>query len=377
MPAPSPNRGTFVLGALALASAALLFLILGPLRRAQAGPERVPIEAPKPMDARIGVLEAFERFPLVALSEAHGMKEEAEFINSLIRHPDFPGKVDAVVLEAGNAIHQDLIDAYVSGGPVTMEALRSVWRDHTNAALGPRDSSNVEEFFATVREVNQELPEEQRIRVLAGDPPIDWTAVKTREDVAPWLGQRETHYAGVVDSEVMAKGLKALLIMGGAHFARGPLPDGDPSKGLMLQILESKHPGKTFVVVPHEGFEEHNEVWEPRLASWPRPSLALVAGTWLALPRGSGQEDVLIEPGAAGRQPGLEADALLYLGFRNELTMEQVSPDLYRDEAYLQELDRRSRICRGRPLERSELGKPRPAKWAEMFPEGDIFIRKQ
>jgi hypothetical protein len=105
------------------------------------------------VEARLAVLNAFDRFPLVALSEAHGMKEEADFINALIRHPDFPKKVNAIVLEAGNALHQKLIDDYVNGEAVSLNGLRRVWRDHTCAALGPRDSSNVEELFATVRDV--------------------------------------------------------------------------------------------------------------------------------------------------------------------------------------------------------------------------------
>jgi hypothetical protein len=305
------------------------------------------------------------------------MKEEADFINALIRHPDFPKKVNAIVLEAGNALHQKLIDGYVNGEAVSLDELRRVWRDHTCAALGPRDSSNVEEFFATVRDVNRRLPPANRIRVLAGDPPIDWAKVNKKEDVSPWLAQRDTHYARVVETEVLAKHLKALLIIGGVHLDRGPLPNGTPEAGLMMQIIEHKYPGRTFIVSPHEGFGEHNAVWEPKVSAWPRPSAALVGGTWLALPRNAGRDDVLrdLEGGAPPRAPRPKADALLYLGPRDELTMEQLPPDVYRDEAYLQELDRRSRICKGRPLDRAELTKPRPKRWAETFPVGDVFIR--
>jgi hypothetical protein len=368
-----------VLGTLAFASAGLLAVLLmnsGPLPRAAGGPDAIPVRQPEPMDARLAVLNAFERHPLVALSEAHGLKEEADFINSLIRHPDFPRKVNAIVLEAGNAKHQKLIDGYVNGEAVSLNDLRRVWRDHTCAALGPRDSSNVEGFFATVREVNRRLPPAGRIRVLAGDPPIDWAAVKTMADVSPWLARRETHYARVVEAEVLARNLKALLIVGGDHLDRGPPPHGDPDAGLMMQIVEHKHAGKTFIVVPHEGFGEHNAVWEAKLSAWPRPSVALVADTWLALPKDAGREDVPRQRAWEGppSPPWPQADAILYLGPRDELSMEQLPADVYRDEAYVQELDRRSRICRGRPLDRAALTRPRPRKWAEMFPAGDVFI---
>jgi hypothetical protein len=160
-----------MLGALVLGSSGLLALLLmrpGLLRQSQAGPESIPIRQPEPMDARSALLNALDSHPLVALSESHGMKEEAEFINSLIRHPDFPKKANAIVLEAANAIHQKLIDDYVNGAALSLDELRRAWRDHTCAALGPRDSSSLEEFFATVRDVNRRLPRANRIRVLAG-----------------------------------------------------------------------------------------------------------------------------------------------------------------------------------------------------------------
>jgi hypothetical protein len=369
-----------MLGALALGLAGLLTVIVmrsGLLREAHARPEIIPIREPEPMDARSALLNAFDRHQLVALSEAHGMTEEAEFINSLIRHPDFPKKANAIVLEAGNAIHQQLIDDYVNGSAIPLDELRRVWRDQTCAALGPRDSSNVEGFFATVRDVNRHLPLSNRIRVLAGDPPIDWTTVKKMEDVGVWLAQRDTHYARVVETEVLAKNLKALLIIGGVHLDRGPLPNGDPRAGLVMQIIERHYPGKTLVVIPHEGFGECNAMWEPQLSGWTRPSVALVANTWLALPKAAAKEDVLrsVRGGEPRSAVPPKADALLYLGPRNDLTMEQRPPDSFRDGAYLEELDRRSRICRGRPLDRAELTKPRPKRWAENFPDGDVFIR--
>jgi hypothetical protein len=80
----------FLLGVLVLASAGLLVFLLsrsGPLPQAQAGPDVIPIREPEPMDARLAVLNALGRYPLVALSEVHGLKEEATFIDSLILDP--------------------------------------------------------------------------------------------------------------------------------------------------------------------------------------------------------------------------------------------------------------------------------------------------
>jgi hypothetical protein len=131
-----PLLGALVFGAAGLP--AVLLVRAGLLPQAQAGPQVIPIREPEPMDGRLAGLNAFDRYPLVALSEAHGMKEEAEFINSHIRHLDFTNKVNVIVLEAGNAIHQKLIGGYVNGEAVSLDELRRVWRDHTCAALRPR-----------------------------------------------------------------------------------------------------------------------------------------------------------------------------------------------------------------------------------------------
>jgi hypothetical protein len=48
-------------------------------------------------------------------------------------------------------------------------------------------------LFATIRSVNQGFPKDRRLRVLCGDPPIDWTGVETRDDIAhSWASATST-----------------------------------------------------------------------------------------------------------------------------------------------------------------------------------------
>src|SRR5262249_577197 len=44
---------------------------------------------PIPSDPTEEIVKAFDRFPIVALGETHGLQEEADFIAQLIRHPGF------------------------------------------------------------------------------------------------------------------------------------------------------------------------------------------------------------------------------------------------------------------------------------------------
>jgi hypothetical protein len=48
------------------------------------------------------------------------------------------------------------------------------------------------------------LPDDRQLRVLLGDPPIDWSTVRTREDVGQWLTLRG-QVLDVIRREVLSK----------------------------------------------------------------------------------------------------------------------------------------------------------------------------
>src|ERR1700687_511311 len=66
-------------------------------------PSRPALE---PMPAIAGLLELFATHRLVALGEAHGLQDEADFITALLHHPAFPATVQVIVVEFGNARFQ-------------------------------------------------------------------------------------------------------------------------------------------------------------------------------------------------------------------------------------------------------------------------------
>ncbi len=301
---------------------------------------------PKPSNAVEAIVKAFDTRKLVALGENHWLQEEAAFIALLIRHPEFSIKVNDIVVEFGNALYQDVIDRYVAGKEVPPAELRQVWRNTTQ--LLAWNSPIYEQFFANVRAINQTLPPSRRLRVLLGDPPIDWNKVQTREEIQSFGGQRDQHYTKVVENEVLAKGRKALLIAGGGHFTR----NGDSPMNNAGGLIERGRPKSLFIILPHTGFLEQNELLDPRLESWPKPSLALLKGTWLgALDASLAFFAVASRDGGkclynpnVGTSIEDKADAYLYLGPGNSLTRSLPSPDLYKDEAYVNELKRRHKL---------------------------------
>jgi hypothetical protein len=289
----------------------------------------------EPTDGVTGLLDLFERFPLVALGEMHGVEQGADFILDVVRHPLFAGRVNAIVVEFGNAFHQRVADAYVAGADVPMSAVRRIWHDLAGA-VGPWGfrAAIYEQFFSSARALNQSLPPDQRIRVLLGDPPVDWTAIRTPEDAQNVRGERDEHFARVVERMVLDRGQRALLLAGMFHLFRAhEIPFRSPSAiepahGTLTQILDYGHPGTTYVVMPHHdiGFPKKLAEMEARLASWPVPGLAPVGNSWLgelsATTMFGGLDTKRILPDGTVTKPfagssltlGDMVDAYLYLG---------------------------------------------------------------
>lgn len=306
------------------------------------------------------ILGALDLHPMVAMGDAHGLLQQHEMLQRLLRDPRLPGRVNDIVVEFANARHQPLLDRYIAGEQVSMAELQVVWRDHSVSPMQPWDGPVYQRFFETVRDVNRALPGAARLRVIAGDPPIDWSAVTSRQEVFAWRLQRDSHLADMAVREVLDRGRRGLLIAGTLHLVkRSAQPPGTPEVKNALQLIEEQFPGSTYVLAPHTGFGAGTSDIERRLSTWSRPSLAAIPGTWLSVLPGRMLFPDTVLAGPPGSTPpdpwaGLAfedlIDAYLYLGPRESLTLAVPSPLLMRDDAYFAELNRRSLIVRGVPL---------------------------
>jgi hypothetical protein len=134
-----------------------------------------------------------------------------------------------------------------------------------------------EERFRAVREVNASLPPGRRLRVLLGDPPIDWDARPVRYQ--EMLGQRESHPVEVIRREVVAKKRRALVVYGGFHLLRtgdGSLPTR-PLRETLIGRLERTAGIKTFTI--WRGATSQIQKLQTDAGGWPAPTFALLAGT--------------------------------------------------------------------------------------------------
>jgi hypothetical protein len=279
------------------------------------------------------VLAAFKTHRLVGLGEAHALQNHHDALTLLLTDPRLPGVVDDIVVEFGNALYQDTIDRFTSGYPVDNADLRLVWRNTTQSPRQTWDSPVYEQFFRTVRAVNAPLPARRQIRVLLGDPPIDWSAVTSRTQLLAFAGpQRNAHPASVIETQVLAKGRRALICYGLDHLTHG---------GSLAGILEraGERPCLIADFVPAAG--------DPgglagRFSRYSPGMVIPTAGTWL------GSVDAgLFSPGQCGLRLGSLIDAALYLGPPANLTASWWNPAIFLSPAYWQDLQHRNALLGG------------------------------
>jgi hypothetical protein len=218
------------------------------------------------------ILAAFDKYEVVAMPQGHGMQDLNDFVFSLIRNPAFSEKVNDIVFESGNSLYQPILDRYIAGEDMPFTEVQKVWRKMGQPAAGA--SAFVEQFYPLVRALNQKLPPQRRLRVLAGDPPIDWDQIKSFDHVIR-LVHRDEGIASVMEKEVLSKHRKALMLFGTFHLFHGV-------GGSAVSIYEKDYPNLTFVIGELGVFDtDLPTLSSSRLATWPIPSLALAKGTWL------------------------------------------------------------------------------------------------
>lgn len=298
-------------------------------------PLRVCAQTSTPQDPVNGIIKLFDTYRIVMLGEIHECRQQYDLLRRLVAAPGFADHVNDIVVEFGNARYQNVVDRYIAGEDIPLEQVQKAWRD-TVGAIGPV-SPVYGEFYATVRAVNAKLPKQRRLRVLLGDPPIDWDQVRSREDVALFLPFRDEYYASVVRQEVLAKKRKALLIMGFGHFRRNA---GRPSfieNELLMALV------KPYVILPGSNMVRDYDDLDARFEQSPAPWLMEMSGSWLSdlptqHPRGG--------PPGTWQQT---ADAYLYLGPRDKVTVVKNPRSALEGTAYNKELQRRMAILFDKP----------------------------
>ena len=249
-------------------------------------------------------------------SATHGNRLGEAFQLALI-DPGFLAVVGGLVVESGNSLYQELASVRPQRD-VDPATLRRIWLDTTRQQAA---SGDVPALFTTVRALNASRPANRRLRVLLGEPPIEWENLKTR--MTTWRGRRSRVEPGQFAASDSAGGSgeeppRAGTVRAG-HFFRKVV---DRS---MVTILEGAQT-RVFTIWTNAAFELSSA--QADVQQWPVPSLARVRGTMLgrvgfAKYLGSNAGDVPPEWLAPMEE---QFDAVLYLGPLSTITLDRPTP---------------------------------------------------
>jgi hypothetical protein len=325
------------------------------------------------------VADAFKTHRLVGIGEVHHLQQHHDVLDTLLTDPRLPGVVDDIVVEFGNAHYQDTMDRFIAGLPVDNADLRLAWRNTTQSPEETWDQPVYEQFFRAVRAANWALPPGKQMRVLLGDPPINWATITDAGDLEAAIQQRDTYPASLAEQQVLAKGRRALLCYGMAHLFH-PVPELHTLPNL-VSIIEHRTGERTYTIADLVPLAGDPGGLATRLTGYPRNTVIPATGTWLAsfdaglfaqVQAGSGSSSRSHQSSAAagpssgqanplcGAPAGSVIDDGLYLGQPEDLTASCWNPAVFLDPAYWAELQRRNAL-EGHPVNLDSYRQPEPA----------------
>ena len=323
-----------------------------------------PAQPATPVDPIAAIIEAFRAHNVVTLTDPHGNVQVQAFLLSLVRDPRCPEGVNDIVVETASARYQDAIDRFIRGDDVERAVLRRAWEDHTVAnSLGVQ----AEELIRAVRTVNASLSQARRLRVVAGDPPIDWDNITSGQDGRRWIELRDSYPADLVRRQVLDRGRRALVVYGQGHLQRRQIAANYDMSAWQAQTVVSlleRDPGARIFNI-WTLLDRSVELPEG-VTSWRVPSLAALRGTTLGArdfglySRGLGDGTrfglkggkVVAVPRGEWKMMPMEDqfDALLYLGPPASMTSTTVPAALCADADFVRRrLERLTRF--GPPVE--------------------------
>jgi hypothetical protein len=178
---------------------------------------QIALRDAKPVDPIDAIVDAFRTHSLLALADPHGNEQVHAFRLALIRDPRLAGVINDVVIECGTTRYQDVIDQFIRGEDVPSSSLRRVWQDTTQIEFD-WDLPIYEEFLRAIRSVNATRPPAQRLRVVLGDPPMDWENIHSSAEYLARMSalNRDEYAVEVIRREVLAKNHRFPLTAGQA-----------------------------------------------------------------------------------------------------------------------------------------------------------------
>ncbi len=209
------------------------------------------------------VVEKFKQHDVVMLGEQHEVREVCEFISNLIEPLYHQANVKYFAMEVLKYKNQQLVNKLVTGEEYDEKLVLKLFRDCVWPLWGFQEYMDI---LKAVWQVNQTLPpDKEKIKVVCLANDLDGTVLESRRHLF-WklpgclyrMVMNDKTMAKILEREVLRKGEKALVQVGGYHaFTHYRLPAVKSGK-LVAEvpprfgyILHGKYGNRIFQIVLH------------------------------------------------------------------------------------------------------------------------------
>ncbi len=300
------------------------------------------------------VLDAIGKHRVVILSEVHNRPRYWAFNAALVRSPEFARRAGVIYMELPSN-DQDLVDRFLAAAKLDPEPVIDMLRDMMEA--GWPDQATLE-FFCTVWEVNQKLPQPQRLRIVLVDMARPWKEIERREDWQKYDVDRDQCMAENIVRDLKdhaADRRHALFLVGYGHaMVNLTWAGGDPMRSAGWHLRKTLGAENVFAIFPHSPvITNHGDVHGRIALGLFETAFAALGNKPVAFPLDRGPfgrqlfdadfERLTLDPFAKGYH------AYLYLGPVEGELLSPLIPGFYSDK-FMGEMDRRWRIMYGKGL---------------------------
>ncbi len=167
------------------------------------------------------IIQTFQKCNIIGLGEGgHHLENSHQFFQKMFDNKIIQKTINIVIVEFANAKYQDILDSYIFGEEVPINELRKVWRESTQCIERFGEATIYFELLQKIRTVNFSLSANNKIRVLGGDPPIDWEAVRSLDDYNKSNCQRNIYPAELAIEYGLNRSMKVLVIYAEYHITK-------------------------------------------------------------------------------------------------------------------------------------------------------------
>ena len=205
------------------------------------------------------LLDALSNHSLVIYGEFHRRKVSWDFLTSLLHDTRFIEKVGTVFVELPSC-QQSEFDRFYASKELDKDILLEIMRSEQIYGWWDRGEY---EFLINIWKLNQTLPADKQIKVVATDEQFPYKQIRTKEDYKKSeasFSDRNTNMANVIEQTILSKtdSRNSLFIVGYTHAYKSHVPGGastlqgrEPALTAGAQLVQRLSDKNVFVVLQH------------------------------------------------------------------------------------------------------------------------------